>query len=235
MLNGQHWQVSCRASYLQWRHAFPRSTCFLQTSQEENLNTRVLSNLEEQQDQRSVTVISPEERTRSNEQSAFESRDVSSVEHDGRPEEERWCQVREDINLEEEYRLIFVVSYLQTLHLVPRKKIFLVHTLHVDNFSRLPHLRIIQRRRKEHQLVWLLLRLWLCKSKNDETTTDDQHLQRIHVGHETNNSETNTKENRQRIDGKGVKRKHRNKHSKQRANTHLCWILCAIRWRRIGE
>jgi hypothetical protein len=32
--------------YLQWRHAFPRNTCFLQTSQKENLNTRVLSNLE---------------------------------------------------------------------------------------------------------------------------------------------------------------------------------------------
>ncbi len=32
--------------YLQWRHAFPRNTCLLQTSQKENLNTRVLSNLE---------------------------------------------------------------------------------------------------------------------------------------------------------------------------------------------
>ena len=46
------WRMSCIAScnlllpYLQWRHAFPRNTCFLQTSQKENLKTRVLSNLE---------------------------------------------------------------------------------------------------------------------------------------------------------------------------------------------
>jgi hypothetical protein len=113
-----------------------------------------------------------------------------------------------DVNLEEEYRLIFVVSYLQMLHLVPRKKIFLEHTLHVDNFSRLPHLRIIQRRRKENQLVcfFLLLSWRLCKSKNDDTTTDHQHRhpQRINLVQETNNSETNTNENRQRIERRGA-------------------------------
>ena len=39
------------------------------------------------------------------------------------------------------------MSYLQTLHRVPRKKIFFVQTLQVDNFIRLLHLRMRERRR----------------------------------------------------------------------------------------
>jgi Cft2 family RNA processing exonuclease len=111
--------------YLQCRHAFPRNTCLLQTSQKENLNTRVLSNLENEYKKNktcrfSFYLLHWEKRIGSRNRSFSKSNGNSRNS-----------------------------SYLHTLHLVPRKKIFFVHTLHVDNFIRLLHLRIREREKKE--------------------------------------------------------------------------------------
>lgn len=104
--------------YLQCRQAFPRRICFLQTSQKENLKTRVLSNLE------------------------CNYRMNGSMRCDQRMMAERageWRKKKKKRNDDQNDHLF--TSYLHTLHFVPTNKIFLEQTLHVDNLIRLIHLR----------------------------------------------------------------------------------------------
>ena len=70
--------------------------------------------------------------------------------------------------------MITMFSYLQLLHLVPRKKIFLEHTLHVDNFIRLLHLRIRERERDRDREKE---RLTLKMSSTNEYPEEQQQQQ----------------------------------------------------------
>jgi len=111
---------------------------------------------------------------------------------------------------------ISIVSYLHALHLVPRKKIFLAQTLHVDNFMRLLHLRITERERERKNHDW---RIWLEHVTNTPNNIDNK--KRILDVLKIRNGEEKKATNK--------------RHTKKMINTDLCWILCVIRCVRIGD